>query len=100
MLSTQFIYPLTTKRFPLFTPELNQHFNDFSSTSKPTMDKNLDESALTEKLNVQVNETLQTESSLAELVKKRDENKRKAEQIQRLKIGLVVLKNFTFSTFV
>jgi hypothetical protein len=53
----------------------------------PTLVMDKDESALSEKLNIQVNETLQTESTLAELVKQRDESKKKAEQIQQLKEG-------------
>lgn len=55
------------------------------------MDNNNDESALNEKLNVQVNETLQTENSLSELVKQRDESKKKAQQVERLKGGWVII---------
>jgi hypothetical protein len=53
----------------------------------PTKAGDLNETELSDKLSAQIQATLQTENDLAILVKQRDENKQKAEQIQHLKTG-------------
>lgn len=49
------------------------------------------ESELNKKLKIQAEETLRTEEDLAQLIKIRDEQKRKAEKVQRLRNGYVCL---------